>query len=130
MRYTALFTLFMAAPLIAETALTADQFDAYTRGKTFYYAEAGTPYGGEEYLENRRVRWSFLDGRCKDGHWYEDAGQICFVYEDMPDPQCWTFFDTPGGLMARFENDSAATTLYETQKTDKPMQCMGPDVGV
>lgn len=127
-----LFALLLlpAAALRADPAMTADQFDAYTRGKTFYFAENGRDYGGEEYLENHRVRWSFLDGHCKDGVWYEEAGQICFVYDDSPAPQCWSFFDGPDGLVARFENNPAATTLYETRQSDKPMMCLGPEVGV
>lgn len=129
MRYL-LLTLLLATPALAETPLTADQFDAMTRGKTFYYAENGADYGGEEYLPDRRVRWSFLDGRCKDGSWYEEAGRICFVYEDSPEPQCWTFYDGPGGLIARFENNPDATLLYETRQSEKPMMCLGPEVGV
>lgn len=115
---------------MADTAMSGPEFDAYTRDKTFYFAEAGQPYGAEEYLPDRRVRWSFLDGRCKDGQWYEQAGQICFVYEDNPDPQCWSFFDNPAGLVARFEGASGGTVLYETRQSDQPMMCLGPDVGV
>lgn len=127
----ALLFLLIATPALAETPMTASEFDAYTRDKTFYFAEGGEPYGGEEYLDNRRVRWSFLDGRCKDGRWYEDAGQICFVYEDRPDPQCWSFFNRPEGLVARFESPNGGNTiLYETQQSEKPMMCLGPDVGV
>ncbi|WP_233487469.1 hypothetical protein [Thalassovita gelatinovora] len=122
--------LFCAAPLQAEQAMSGAEFDAYTRGKTFYYADDMAPYGGEEYLENRRVRWSFLDGECKDGTWYESGEMICFVYEDGPDPQCWTFFQSPEGLVARFENDPDQTVLYEVNKSDEPMLCLGPDVGV
>lgn len=125
------FTILVAAGAAnAQTPMTAEQFDAYTRGKTFYYAENGQDYGGEQYLENRRVRWSFLDGRCKEGHWYEEAGQICFVYEDRPDPQCWIFYESAAGLVARFGNDPQATLLYESRQSPKPMMCPGPEVGV
>ncbi|MGH1354374.1 MAG: hypothetical protein ACRBBS_04770 [Thalassovita sp.] len=125
-----LFYLLLATPALAEAPMNGAEFDAFTRDKTFYFAEDGQPYGAEEYLPDRRVRWSFLDGRCKDGQWYEDAGQICFVYEDRPDPQCWSFFDNPAGLVARFEGPSGGTILYETRQSDKPMMCLGPDVGV
>lgn len=118
------------AALAAETRLNADEFDAYTRGKTFYYGSMGRPYGGEEYLDNRRVRWSFLDGDCKDGRWYEQAGLICFVYDDNPDPQCWSFSIGGRGLIARFENDSAQSELYEVEQRPEPMLCTGPKVGV
>jgi hypothetical protein len=55
---------------------------------------------------------------------------ICFVYEDNPTPQCWSFFKESNGLRAIFENDPTATTLYEAQQNDEPMMCLGPDVGV
>ena len=91
----------------------------------------GTPYGAEEYLENRRVRWTFLDGDCKEGRWFSDEpGLICFVYEDRPEPQCWSFLDSPGGLIARFENDPQATELYEVRQSDDPLECPGPRIGV
>jgi hypothetical protein len=130
MRYFVLCFL-IGAPALAETPMTGTEFDDYTRDKTFYFAEGGRPYGGEEYFDNRRVRWSFLDGKCKDGIWYEDAGHICFVYEDTPDPQCWSFFKRSHGLEARFEGGGdGATVLYESRQSEKPMICHGPDVGV
>lgn len=119
-----------ALPAMAAEPMSASDFEDYVTGKTLYYGESGQTYGVEEYLPDRQVRWSFLDGKCKDGFWYEDAGQICFVYEDNPDPQCWSFYDEGGGLSAVFENDPQSTTLYEAQKDDEPMLCHGPDVGV
>nr|WP_158964795.1 hypothetical protein [Chachezhania sediminis] len=110
--------------------MSADQFDAYTRGKTLFYAQNGTAYGAERYMDGRKVIWSFLDGDCKYGEWYETGGQICFVYEDRLDPQCWTFREGPGGLIARFEDNPQSTELYEAQDTGNQMQCKGPQVGV
>lgn len=126
-----ILSLCIAAPLSAGTSMTAEEFDNYTRGKTLFYGSEGELYGVERYLDNRRVIWSFLDGQCKDGWWYEEAGQICFIYEDRPgDPQCWTFSRAPGGLQAQFENDPDATELYEAEDVDEEMLCYGPDVGV
>ncbi|MBN7787364.1 hypothetical protein JYP51_20740 [Ponticoccus gilvus] len=119
-----------ALPAMAAEPMSASDFESYVTGKTLYYGESGQSYGVEEYLPDRQVRWSFLDGQCKDGFWYEDAGQICFVYEDNPDPQCWSFYREGGSLRAVFENDPTSTTLYEAQQDDKPMLCYGPDVGV
>lgn len=110
--------------------MTAEAFDAYTRGKTLFYGFEGQLYGVERYLDGRRVVWSFLDGRCRDGIWYEENGQICFVYEDRPDPQCWSFAQGAGGLIARFENDPTATQLYEAEDIGEDMICYGPEVGV
>lgn len=121
-----------ALPALAETPMTAEEFDAYSRGKTFYYGSMGQAYGVEQYFDNRRVRWSFLDGQCADGFWYEQNGMICFEYESSidPGPQCWTFFDSPGGLVAQFQGDPDQTTLYEVDQADEPMTCLGPEVGV
>jgi len=130
MRHLILALALLPGAAHAQDALDAAEFDALTRGQTFTYAESGTPYGAEEYLPNQRVRWSFLDGKCKAGRWWEQNGQICFVYEDNPVPQCWTFFDGPRGLTARFENDPEATELYAVDRSDEPLMCLGPDVGV
>lgn len=122
----------VAVPSVqADAPMSAAEFDAYTLGKTLYFGSNGQEYGVEKYMENRRVRWSFLDGKCRDGQWYEDGGQICFVYDDYPDPQCWVFRRNPGGgLIARFEDDPEGTELYEARKDSKPMMCLGPEVGV
>jgi hypothetical protein len=119
------------APLHAQegSRMSAEAFDAYTRGQTFTYGTGAEPYGAEEYLDGRRVRWSFLDGQCQDGAWYEDNGLICFVYDNNPDPQCWSFYQTPGGIVARFEDDPSQTTLYEITRSPEPLMCLGPEVG-
>ena len=90
----------------------------------------GSAYGVERYLDNRRVVWSFLDGRCQDGVWYQEGEQICFLYEDRLDPQCWTFYQGQDGLIARFENNPEARELYEAQDLGEEMLCYGPEVGV
>ena len=114
----------------ADEPLAAPEFEAYVQGKTLYFGLGGQPYGAEEYLPDRHVRWSFLDGKCKDGLWYEDAGQICFVYDDQPTPQCWSFFREGSGLRAVFENDPESTVLYEARQDEAPMMCLGPEIGV
>ena len=111
-------------------AVNGQEFDDYTLGKTFYFASDGEPYGAEEYLPNRRVRWTFLDGKCKEGEWYEEGELICFVYEDQPVPQCWSFEISAGGLTARFENNPNQTQLYEVRQSPEPLMCLGPEVGV
>ncbi len=114
----------------AAEPMSAGEFQSYVEGRTLYFGMNGQAYGAETYLPNRRVRWSFLDGLCKEGFWYEEAGQICFVYEDRPDPQCWSFFQEGDRLRAVFENNADSTVLYEAQQSDEPMTCIGPDVGV
>lgn len=130
MKKLALLLTVLAAPLAAQGILSAEEFDAYTRGKTLFYGQNGQAYGAEIYYDNRRVEWSFLDGECKTGEWYEDQGLICFVYEDNPTPQCWSFTKGTGGLIARFENNPNTTELYEAEDAGEEMLCLGPKVGV
>jgi hypothetical protein len=124
-----LLLILAAAPAAAETPLTAEEFEAYVTGKTLTYSAGGVPFGIEEYHKDRRVLWSYLDGECQEGKWYQAGEMICFVYEAYPEHQCWTFYLRDGGLFARFQNDPAATELYETHQSREPMQCLVPKVG-
>ncbi|MEY8831459.1 hypothetical protein AB9K34_24105 [Sedimentitalea sp. XS_ASV28] len=119
-----------AGQAAAQDPMSAEAFDAYTRGKTLYYGYDGKAYGVERYLDDRRVIWSFLDGKCMQGVWYQKDEQICFVYEDRLDVQCWAFSLGPRGLVARFENSPDETQLYEARENDDEMLCYGPEVGV
>lgn len=117
-------------PAHAQAPMSGAEFEAYTQGRTLYYNSLGQAYGVEEYLPGKRVRWSFLDGQCKEGYWYQQEQFICFVYEHQPGaPQCWTFWDEAGGMRALFENDPSGTELYEVTDAEEPMLCLGPDVG-
>ncbi|MBB3993006.1 hypothetical protein GGR95_000625 [Sulfitobacter undariae] len=129
-RFILILWAFAALPAAAQPLMSADEFDTYTRGKTLYYGNSDRPYGAEIYLPNRRVRWSFLDGECKEGQWYEEGGLICFTYDDRPEPQCWSFQQGAKGLIARFEDDPALTPLYEANESTEEMLCLGPKVGV
>lgn len=111
-------------------AMTGQEFEDYATGKTLTYASEGQVYGVEQYLPNRRVRWAFVDDTCRIGHWYEDAGEICFVYEHDATPQCWTFELSGGKLMARFASDLPGTELSEVAQTTDPLVCTGTDIGV
>ena len=124
---TTLLLLALALPAAAEEPLSAEAFDRLTRGKTFYYAEEGAPYGAEQYRDDREVIWSFLDGECIRGTWYQAGEAICFVYDNLDMPQCWLFYDD-GGLRARFLD--GGSDLTELGQTTEPLECRGPDVGV
>ena len=127
---TAPLCVCLALPALAAEPMSPEAFEAYVTGKTLHYGDGGAPYGAEEYLSDRRVRWSFLDGKCKDGRWYDDLDLICFVYEDTPEPQCWSFYLEAQGLRAQYENDPGSTTLYEVGEAEEPMLCLGPEIGV
>ncbi len=126
---TLILLALLAAPAPAQAPMGAEAFDAYTRGKTLFYGFDGQPYGVEQYLDGRRVIWSFLDSDCRHGVWYEEAGQICFLYEHRSDPQCWSYFISDGRLTARFENRTDATEIYESEEIGEKMQCFTPEAG-
>ncbi|MCX7644730.1 MAG: hypothetical protein N2Z62_05455 [Rhodobacteraceae bacterium] len=119
-----------ASGAAAAERLTAGEFEAHVTGRTLYYSAGGGEYGAEQYLPGRRVIWTFLDGECSEGRWYEAEGLICFVYDFDPTPQCWSFWREDGRIAARFENDPAMTELYELRQSDQPLPCPGPEVGV
>ncbi len=116
----------------AMTPLNAQGFDAYTRGRTLSYNFAGSPYGIEEYLPDRRVRWAFMGQECQEGVWFERNGNICFIYDNAPtDEQCWRFYASENGLHGVFQGpDGPGTELYEVETSDQPLTCTGPGVGV
>jgi hypothetical protein len=114
----------------AETAMTAAQFDTYTRGKTLTYSQGGGVYGIEQYLPGNRVLWAFEGEMCREGRWYADEGLICFVYDYDPAPQCWTFWQGNTGLMARFDGNGPGSELAEVNASPYPLACSGPEVGV
>lgn len=114
----------------ADAPMTASEFEAYATGKTLSFAEGGTVWGSEQYLPGRRVIWAFTEEECQYGHWYEDQGNICFVYDDNPAPQCWRFFREADGLRALFMGAEGGTSLSEVAQSTEPLSCPGPEVGV
>ena len=120
----------MALPAMAADApMTGAAFEAYVTGHTLTFSSQGQVYGAEQYLPGRRVKWAFTEDICRDGVWYEEAGQICFVYDYDPVPQCWLFWNE-GGLSARFMGEESGTELREISRTTGPLPCSGPEVGV
>ncbi len=131
MRILILLLLFALPAHAQDQPISPQEFERLVTGQTLSYrSSTGAEYGAEEYLENRRVRWSFLDGDCTEGHWYVEGPQICFVYDTIPDPQCWQFYLRGGRLMALYRNDPQGTQLIETRRRDGPLYCVGPEVGV
>ncbi len=124
----ALLLALLPLPGLAESPMTAEEFDAYATGRTLTFATPSGPYGVERYLRGRRVVWSFLDGDCAEGTWYPEGRAICFVYDFDPEPQCWEMFRDGDGLRAVFLNDPGSTVLYEALEDQEDLICA--DYGV
>lgn len=122
--------LLVAGPALAEDPIGAEEFDSYTMGKTLVYGNDAGPYGIEEYLPGRQVRWSYLDGDCVEGSWFPEGDAICFRYETYGRTQCWHFFQSEAGISARPAEEPEGSTLYEISRSQGPMICKGPEVGV
>ncbi len=127
--------LLATSPALAETPLTAEDFDALTRGRSMTWAEFGTVYGIEQYLPDRSVRWSAVGSDCTAGHWYPDGPAICFKYETDADPDCWIITQSGDGLLARYATTPPDIDLPDTapvviQETADPPACFGPRIGV
>lgn len=119
----------LALPALAEPPLSAEAFDALTRGRTMTWAEFGQVYGVEHYLPGRRVRWTVLGQDCLTGHWYAEGPAICFRYEDRPDPVCWEITPAGRALHARLVGAPPDSAPVVIEDTTQPLACFGPKVG-
>lgn len=113
-----------------ERIISAEEFESFVAGTTLYFNRSGQPYGAEEYMKDRRVIWTFLDGTCERGAWHAEEDQICFVYETQSGVQCWHFIERGGQKRARVIGDSPANDLFVVGQNNEQLTCQGPDVGV
>ena len=123
--------LSLVTPGLAETPISPEQFEAHVTGKTLTYQQYTSVFGIEEYLPDRKVRWSTAPNECQYGSWYPQGDAICFVYEYDPTPACWTFWLKDGALRAvPADDDGSGFELVESDATTQGLACPGPDVGV
>lgn len=113
-----------------ESIMSASEFETYVSGSTLYFNRGGQPYGAEEYKSDRRVIWTFLDGRCERGVWYNEGDTICFLYETQSDAQCWNFLTSAGQNRARVIGADPGDDLFVVGQDQAKLHCPGPGVGV
>jgi len=136
----AVISLSFAAPLAAqeggggapssEEIMSPEAFEAYVSGSTLYFSRRGEPYGAEHYFADRRVIWTFFDGRCERGAWFSEGDTICFAYETQSSPQCWNFLERSGQRRARVIGADPANDLVVAGQDQVMLECPGPGVGV
>jgi hypothetical protein len=114
----------------AQTPLTAEEFEALVTGYTVTYRQGAVLFGIEEYLDGRKVRWSVAPNQCDYGSWYAEGSRICFVYDHDPTPHCWTFWSENGALVALSDTGRPGEELHEANRSETPLACPGPDIGV
>jgi len=122
--------LSLVTPGLAETPISPEQFEAHVTGKTLTYQQFDYIFGVEEYLPDRKVRWSTAPDECQYGSWYPQGKDICFVYEYDPTPACWTFWMKDGALVALSTTGLPGEELHEVQASDQGLPCPGPEVGL
>lgn len=120
-----------ALPVVAaaqDRPVTAEEFEAFTEGRTFAHDSAAGPYGAEIYLPGRRVIWHFLDDRaCEPGRWYPEGDAICFDYDNAPagdGPECWFYFREDDRLRA-VHRDTGFTAWLRPPAPDEEITCPG-----
>ena len=123
-----ILSILLAGPAFAETPHDGAAFETLVESKTLTFSVGTSPYGVEYYAPNRQVIWSFQGNECITGEWYEKAGEtgpnICFVYENSTEPQCWQVFDVNGKIRADFMNAPGTTVLHEAVESE-PLICNG-----
>lgn len=117
-----------AGAAVAETPMTGAEFEAYVTGRTLTYATETSFHGVEKYLPNRRVYWQDRLGECIKGRWYDEGTNICFIYENDPDPKCWEVFRTTDGLRADFTSYEGPPAIVEVTDSPEPLICPGPEL--
>lgn len=119
-----LSALCIASAATAETPMTGAEFDAYATGRILSFGTEGDPtFGVEQYLPGRRVIWSTGNGECRNGVWYESKGDICFRYDDDPEPKCWAIYRDDTGIRAVFTTRPDTTVIFEANDDTVPLIC-------
>jgi hypothetical protein len=121
--------LCLATPAVAETPMTATEFEAWADGYTLDYYVDGALWGSEQHLPGRETRDADVDGPCHAGRWYPEGEAICFTYDVSPGPHCWRFLRDGDTVQAELLDDADATR-YSVRRSDAPLACPAPDVGV
>ena len=103
--------------LADDPPLSAEAFEAIVQGKTMdTYTQSGR-YGIETFLPGRRAIWRD-EGQCLEGTWRAQGDQICFDYQGVDVPFCWTYHDRGGWLMGWLNGDRGSEPIMLYPSTD------------
>jgi hypothetical protein len=125
----ALALILASLPAGARTLMTADDFEAWSEGRTLDYWIDGTYWGSERHLAGRRTLDADAEGACREGRWHPKDGMICFVYSDIAGEHCWRFWRDGALVVAEAAGEEGALASVVTL-ADQPLACAGPEVGV
>lgn len=114
----------------AETPMSAEEFDAWSLGKTLDYSVNGEVWGSETYGPNRTTLDADVGGPCLDGTWFAQGDAICFVYAAREGQHCWRYWREGDAVFAKPLSDAPEDPPQRVTVADGPLDCAGPDVGV
>lgn len=118
-----LLALLLATPALAETPMTAKDFDAFATGRTLTYQRPGQVFGTEEYLPGRKVRWQEAGNGCSSGTWFAQDQSICFSYTGYPQPACWVFVRSGDRVLAHELGGPPGDPPFQVVASDAPLSC-------
>ena len=127
MRVLAISIGFMlAAPAAAQDQLTPDGFLYLAHGRTLSFANVSTGnlVGVEEFLRRDLSVWADETGRCTYGRIEKRGPLLCFLYEDIPDPDnCWIPFINEGTSLVLSQRTRETQRISDI--SDEPVICEG-----
>jgi len=102
MKTAAIAFALCAGPAIAQDQISPDQFLDLALGRTLSFSstQGGALIGEEQFIRRDLSVWADSTGRCTYGQIETRGPFLCFLYEDVPDPEnCWIPFLDKGTLL-------------------------------
>lgn len=94
----------------ADPPMTAEAFERFVEGRTMDTHDQTGRYGVETFLPGRRAIWRDAE-QCLEGSWRPQGEMICFDYQGVDTPFCWTYHDRGGWLMAWLDGNRSAAPI-------------------
>ena len=94
----------------SDPPMTLEAFERFVEGRTMDTYDQTGRYGVETFLPGRRAIWRDAD-QCLEGRWRPQGEMICFDYQGIDTPFCWTYHDRDGWLMAWLDGDRASEPI-------------------
>lgn len=98
----------------AQDQISPDAFLDQAVGKTLTFEgfRSGRQVGVEQFLRRDLSVWTDVSGRCTYGTIEIRGPQLCFIYDDSPDPEnCWLIFE--------YEEDLLVMSSREVQRISR-----------
>ncbi|WP_299415064.1 hypothetical protein [uncultured Sulfitobacter sp.] len=115
-----------ATSIAAQEQITPDDFLDLALGRTLSFSSirSGMLVGEEQFLRRDLSVWADETGRCTYGRIEQRGPEICFLYEDYPDPDnCWLPFLDQGTILVMAVRTGEVQRISDIN--DTPITCEG-----